>query len=186
MLDASAPVVGVVASFRLVKDHDLLLGAVERCRRALPAVCFVLVGEGAERARIERRVCELGLRSVVRFLGLRPDGPELASAFDLAVLCSREEGLPNALLEAMAAGTPVVATAVGGVCDLVEDGVTGFLVSKRAPSALAAAILRALDGEESGSAVAQRARERAARDYAPERLRSEVLALYQALASSDI
>ena len=114
-------------------------------------MCFVLVGEGAERERIECRVAELGLRSVVRFLGARLDSPELASAFDVAVLCSREEGWPNALLEAMAAGTPVVATAVGGVCDLVEDGVTGLLLEERDPAGLAATILRALEGSRSGS-----------------------------------
>jgi glycosyltransferase involved in cell wall biosynthesis len=184
-LDASAAVVGVVASFRSVKDHDLLIDAVERCRRELPMVCFVLVGDGEERARIERRVAALGLTSVVRFLGARLDGPELAAAFDLAVLCSREEGLPNALLEAMAAGTPVLATPVGGVGDLIEDRVTGFLVKERTPSALAAGVLNALDGGGARRRIAERARDLVLRDYGAERLRGDILALYRALASSE-
>ena len=181
-LDGSAPVVGVVANFRLVKDHGLLIEAVERCRHARETVHFVLVGDGEERARIERRVSDRDLSSIVHFLGARPDGAELASAFDLSVLCSREEGLPNALLEAMAAGTPVVSTAVGGARDLVEDGVTGFLVPERTPSALAARMVEALDPRGPGRAIAIRAHDRVARSHSTERLRDEVVALYRALA----
>jgi glycosyltransferase involved in cell wall biosynthesis len=185
-LDACDRIVGMVANFRPVKDHDLLVDAAERCRRELPAIRFVLVGDGEGRARIERRVAALGLGSVVRFLGRRLDGPSLASAFDLAVLCSREEGLPNSVLEAMAASTPVVATAAGGVADLIEDGVTGFLIAERSPEALAAGIVRALDADGTGGRVAARAFERVARDHSAARLRDEVTSVYRSLASGQV
>ena len=181
-LDGSARVVGVVANFRPVKDHDLLIDAVAICRYARETMHFVLVGDGEERARIERRVADRDLSSVVHFLGARPDGPELASAFDLSVLCSREEGLPNALLEAMAAGTPVVSTAAGGARDLVEDGVTGFLVSERAPSALADRMLEALDPRGPARVIALRAHDNVAGSYSTERLRDEIVACYRTLA----
>jgi glycosyltransferase involved in cell wall biosynthesis len=104
----------------------------------------VIVGEGPERARLEAQAAHLGLAEQVHFVGHQQDVRPWLAAFDVCVLSSDWEGMSNAILEAMAAGLPVVATAVGGTPEVVVDGVTGFLVPPRDPQALADAILRLL------------------------------------------
>ncbi len=101
-----------------------------------------LVGDGPLRPVVEKTVVEMGLEGRVLFLGVRNDVPKLLAASDVLVLSSEYEGVPLTVLEAMAAGKPVIATAVGGVPELVEDGVTGILVPPRNPEALAQGILR--------------------------------------------
>ena len=131
-----------VARLEEQKGHAVLLDALaELHRRDLAFVC-VLAGEGSLRAALERRVAELGLTECVAFLGrLEEAGPILLAA-DAVVLPSLWEGLPLVLLEALARGRPVVASAVGGVPDVIEDGVTGRLV----PAGDAAALAEALAG----------------------------------------
>jgi glycosyltransferase involved in cell wall biosynthesis len=105
----------------------------------------VIVGDGPDRAAVESEVRRLGLDSVVRLAGVRDDVPELLATADLFVLSSRSEGLPLSILEAMAAGLPVVASSVGGVPEVVVDGETGYLVPPGDPRSLAGAIERLLD-----------------------------------------
>ncbi len=138
-------VVGIVASLLPVKDHETLIGAIARVRQGHPRIRLVVVGDGPERGRLEGRVRELGLGAYVRFAGLRPRVPSMHGLFEVSVLCSRAEGFPNSILEAMASARPVVATDVGGVHDAVEHGVTGLLVPPGDVDALAAAISRLLD-----------------------------------------
>jgi glycosyltransferase involved in cell wall biosynthesis len=127
----------VVANLRAYKGHGHLLEALAR----LPDPPHVrLVGDGPERGALEQRVAQLGLQACVSFEGQTPHAARLYEDVQFAVLCSLEEGLPNAVMEAMAAGVPVIATAVGGVPELVEDGVTGLLVPPGDPGALARAI----------------------------------------------
>jgi glycosyltransferase involved in cell wall biosynthesis len=102
----------------------------------------VLIGEGRERPALEAQARRLGL--TVRFLGERADVERLLPLMDVFVLSSREEGIPNALLEAMAAGRPCVATAVGGTPEVLADGRTGWLVPPADPAALAQALAQAL------------------------------------------
>jgi glycosyltransferase involved in cell wall biosynthesis len=129
----------VVASLRPGKGHADLLTAMASLPHP-PDVC--LIGDGGYRARIDVLRQRLGLAGVVRLAGACPDARGALAAYQFAVLPSHAEGLPNAVLEAMAAGLPVIATAVGGVPDVVVDGVTGLLVAPRAPGELAAAIER--------------------------------------------
>jgi glycosyltransferase involved in cell wall biosynthesis len=137
---ARQPATGVVvANMRAGKGHLDLLDALALLD-APPSVC--LVGDGPERPAIEERIGRLGLRGAVGLAGARPDARRLLADYQFAVLPSHHEGLPNAVLEAMAAGLPVVATAVGGVPEIVTDGVTGLLVPPRTPADLAAAIGR--------------------------------------------
>ncbi len=138
-------VVGIVASLLPVKDHETLIGAVALVRQVHPRIRLVVVGDGPERARVEARVRELGLEPQVRFAGLRPRVPSMHGLFEISVLCSRAEGFPNSILEAMASGRPVVATDVGGVHDAVEHNLTGLLVPPGDVDALAAAITGLLD-----------------------------------------
>ena len=105
----------------------------------------VIVGDGPDRPELASEARRLGLESVVQLAGERNDVPELLAASDIFVLSSRSEGLPLSILEAMAAGLPVVATTVGGVPELVLEGETGLLVPPGDPQALAGAIERLLD-----------------------------------------
>jgi glycosyltransferase involved in cell wall biosynthesis len=129
----------VVASLRAVKGHRDLLAALATMADP-PRVC--LVGDGPDRPAIAAEIGRLGLAGVVRLAGQRPDARAALRGYQFAILPSHNEGLPNAVLEAMAAGLPVVATAVGAVPDVVADGVTGFVVPPRQPAQLAAAIER--------------------------------------------
>ncbi len=138
-LPDKAFVVGTVGRLDPIKDHEGLFRAFEMVRFTTPGVQLVVVGGGPERTRLEALSGD-----GVRFLGERSDVPAIMRAFDLFVLNSRNEGISNTILEAMATGLPVVATAVGGNSELVEDGVTGWLVSPGDPTALAAAIRRGI------------------------------------------
>jgi glycosyltransferase involved in cell wall biosynthesis len=152
---AKGPVVGSVGRLAPQKDHATLLEAAA----LLPEVELVLVGDGPERPALERRAEELGLRGRVAFLGRRSDVPVLLPSFDVYVQSSRYEGLCLAVLEAQAAGVPVVATPVGGIRDTVVDGETGLLVPVGDPAAVAAAIRRLLDDRPLASELAAAAQE---------------------------
>jgi glycosyltransferase involved in cell wall biosynthesis len=120
------PEVFVEAAAMVLKDH--------------PATTFLLVGDGAKREALQAQIGRLGLGGKVLLTGLRPDVPEILAASDITVHSSTHEGLPKTVLEGMAAGTPVIATAVGGVPAVVEHGVTGLLVDPLDPAQLAQAI----------------------------------------------
>jgi glycosyltransferase involved in cell wall biosynthesis len=94
----------------------------------------MLVGDGPDRAMLEARATALGVADAVQFLGERPDVERLLPGFDVFVLSSREEGIPNALLEAMAAGRPAVVTDVGGNREVLRDGDTGWIVPAQSPA----------------------------------------------------
>jgi glycosyltransferase involved in cell wall biosynthesis len=149
------PVVGSVGRLAAQKDHATLLEAAA----LLPEVELVLVGDGPERSALERRAEELGVRGRVAFLGDRSDVPALLPSFDVYVQPSRYEGLCLAVLEAQAAGVPVVATPVGGIRDTVVDGETGLLVPVGDPAAVAAAIRRLLGDRPLALRLAAEARE---------------------------
>ncbi len=136
-----APVVGIVARLDPIKEHETLLRAAAILTATWPSLHIVIVGDGENRLSLERLCGVLGLRHRVHFAGYRSNAPNLNHAFDIAVLCSRSEGFPNTLVEAMAAGRPVVASNVGGNADAVTHGETGFLVA----AGDAPAFARALD-----------------------------------------
>jgi glycosyltransferase involved in cell wall biosynthesis len=124
-----AALIGAVG--RLTADkggQDVLIRAVGRVRETCPQVRLVMVGDGPLRPGLEQLTAQLGLTGTVIFTGLRSDVPRLLGALDVFVLPSEREALPVAVLEAMAAGLPLVATRVGGIPEVVEDGATGFLV----------------------------------------------------------
>ncbi|MBI3812628.1 MAG: glycosyltransferase [Nitrospirae bacterium] len=147
-LDSSGgPVIGHVARLTAAKDQETLLRAFARVHQSLPAARLVMVGDGELRDRLVGFAANLGLGESVRFVGFRSDVQRLLPAFDLFVLSSHEEGLPISLLEAMAAGRPVVATAVGCIPELVSNGERGLVVPPRAPENLADAILKLLSDE---------------------------------------
>jgi L-malate glycosyltransferase len=155
-LPAEAKLIGTVANLRLVKGHRYLLQAAACVVRSFPNAHFILIGEGELRAALQTQAAELGISEHVHLLGQRNDAAQLVHGFDLAVLASLHEGLPNTVLEALAAGVPVVATAVGGVPELIADGETGYLVPAADVARLAERITTILSDEDAGRRVAER------------------------------
>ena len=134
----------MVAVFRGEKGHDVLLRAVRIVSRRMP-MKLLLVGEGTTQDATRSLARELGIDGLVEFLGKRTDVDRLIAASDAFVLPSRWESLPNALVEALAGRLPAVATDVGGSPEVLEDGISGFLVPPNDPEALADAMLRMMD-----------------------------------------
>jgi glycosyltransferase involved in cell wall biosynthesis len=161
-LAADDMAVGIVANLYPVKNHAMLLRAVSHLATEWRRVRFVLVGDGAEREALQRMARDLGIAGQVLMPGRLANEPGFAGAFDIAVLTSREEGFPNWIVEAMAAGRPVVATDVGGVPDAVQHEQTGLLVPPDDDRAMAESLRRLL-GDETlrvrfGRAGSERAR----------------------------
>lgn len=139
-LKVSGFVMGAVGRLEEQKGHVYLLEALAQIQQAIPDAALVLAGDGRRREDLERRARELGVAERVRFLGTRRDLPLIYRALDLFVQPSLWEGLPLALLKAMGAGLPVLATRVSGVREVVDDGVNGRLVEPKDPEALARVI----------------------------------------------
>jgi len=143
-IPAAAPIVGVVARLEPEKGHPTLLEAWPAVLAAVPDAHLVVVGEGSRREALEAQAAELGLLGRVIFTGRRDDVPAVTAALDVAVLPSYREAQGLSILEAMALSRPVVASAVGGIPEMIEDGRTGLLVPSHDAPALAAAITRLL------------------------------------------
>jgi glycosyltransferase involved in cell wall biosynthesis len=159
---------------------DLVAAAAEVVRQ-VPAARLVIVGDGELRSQLEARVAELHLTDQVLFAGARPLS-ELArwlGAVDLFVLSSHYEGMPLSLIEAMAAGCPVVATSVGGVGDVVSDDTVGRLVPPKDPAALARAIIEVFSNHEQRRAMASAARARAISSFDVRTCYGKTTAIYQ-------
>jgi glycosyltransferase involved in cell wall biosynthesis len=163
-LDENAKVAVIVARLFPEKNHLMLLEAFANVTRRIENARLLIVGEGSERAAIEQKIRALNLETAVQVLGVRRDVPRLLAAADLFVLSSDREGLPIAVLEAMAAGKPVVATAVGDLPTVVQDGETGRLVEAKNSSAFATAIIEIL-GDLALSSKMGAAAKRAVDDY---------------------
>jgi glycosyltransferase involved in cell wall biosynthesis len=155
--------VTTVANLRRTKDYPTLLRAAVDVLAAHPDVVFLAAGQGPLEEEIRAEIETLGLGDRFRLLGYVDDAVGLLSASDVFVLGSQVEGLSIALLEAMAMGLPVVATAVGGTPEVVTDGVEGRLVPARDPSALAAAIIEVVDDPAGRSRMGAAAAARASR-----------------------
>jgi glycosyltransferase involved in cell wall biosynthesis len=169
-LDHDGPLVGNVARLAPQKDHRTLIEAA----RLVPEAEFVVAGDGELREELER----LAEGDRVRFLGARDDVPELLASFDAFAFPSLFEGLCLAVIEAQAAGVPVVATPVGGIRETVIDGETGLLVPTADPAALAAGIRRLLDDRPAAEAMAAEAKRRVRARFSIERMVEETLRLY--------
>lgn len=180
-LDPDTRLVGIIGRLAPVKNHEDFLAAAEQVAGGRKDVRFIVVGDGERRAALEREAARRGLLpGAVFFLGQRSDLARIYADVDVVTLCSVNEGLPMALVEAMACGKPVVATDVGAVRDLLEDGRAGVIVPPRDPAALAGAILAVLNGTETTALLSRRARE-AAHRYRVENLVAKTRALYASL-----
>jgi glycosyltransferase involved in cell wall biosynthesis len=131
-----------VARLDDLKDHSTALRAVKRAAEHCPRLRLVVIGEGPEEPAIRRQVQDLGIDRFVRLLGLRKDVPSLLPSADVLLLSSKSEGIPLTVIEGMAARLPVVATNVGGLAEMVEEGATGFLSPAHDDEGLARSLLR--------------------------------------------
>lgn len=160
-----AKVVGIVGKLSPVKGHRHFLESAALVSRARDDVRFLVVGDGPEREKLERRAGELGVADSVRFAGVRENVPEVMGLMDVLVLSSLSEGSPNVVLEGMAAGLPIVATRVGGVPELVRDGETGLLVEPGDAAGMAEAALALLDDPGRADAMGKAGRATALDEY---------------------
>lgn len=182
----ASPEVRIVTVARLVpqKGLPILLETARRVSRSHPGVRFEVLGEGPDRAMLEDRARQMGVSDVVRFPGVVTDVTRKLTEYDLFVLPSLWEGMPIALLEAMVAGRPIIATAVSGSAELVLDGETGRLVPPGDAEALAAVIEELLRDPQSAVDMAARARDRVRRDFSIDRMVSSNVAVYRDLLAS--
>jgi glycosyltransferase involved in cell wall biosynthesis len=167
------------------KGFDCLLDAFRPFALEHPRGKLVIAGEGPQRQELEKKSEELRIPDRVLFTGLVPSPWPILAAADIFVLPSLYEGMPNALLEAMAAALPVVATPVGAVPEMITDGEEGLLVPPDDPEALTAALERLAWSPDLRRELGRRARERVERFYAPERTMEKLEALYESLLGEE-
>jgi glycosyltransferase involved in cell wall biosynthesis len=181
-----APVVVSVARFAANRGHEQLLAGFGQLLGRLPEARLLLVGKGERRERLEQLVAELGLGHRVIFTGYRDrDLPQVLAAADcFALMAAGSDESCRAALEAMAAGRPVVARAVGALPETVVDGETGLLVGDESPGAVAAALGTILGDRARARAMGEMARRRAAEEFSPERSVTIVEAVYRRVAAS--
>lgn len=177
-LAADVPLVGAVGRIVPIKDLTTMLHALTR----LPGVHLVLVGEGSQRPELEVLAVSLGLGGRVHFPGWADDVAAWMADLDVVALSSRNEGTPVALIEALAAGRPVVATSVGGVPFVVRDGRNGWLVPPADPAALAEALQACLADPLEGARRAAAGRAEVLPRFAAARLVSDIRSLYREVA----
>jgi glycosyltransferase involved in cell wall biosynthesis len=178
--DPGRRLVAQVGRLEPQKDYPTFLAAASRVVAELADVDVVVAGEGAQRAELEALGSRLGMAGRLRFLGLRHDVPALLGGVDVLALTSLYEGLPNVVIEAMAAGAVAVATDVGGCHELIASGETGILVPPGDVDAVAGAMLQVLRSPELGRRLAAAARRRVESDLSVEAMVGQTAAAYEA------
>ncbi len=182
-IDDAETVIGTLANFRKEKHYPFLLDAFRRIRRQYPRTRLMCVGGGPDFDAIRSQAEELGLRDAI-FTGYVEDVAGHLSAMDLFVFCSLHEGLPNAILQAMAMELPIVSSAVGGICELITDGKEGFLVPPDDKDAFLKAVVDLLDHPERGAVFGRRAREKVLASFSLEAMVEGYDRLFRQLVSS--
>lgn len=170
--------VGCVARLAKEKDFPTFIRALDLARRALPALHGIVVGDGPLRPQIESAAAAAGLAGVLRLVGERKDIGDILQAFDVFLLTSVIEGMPNVVLESQLVGTPVVATAAGGTVDLIQHGETGLLAPIGDAPGLARGIVQVLTDRGLHSRISAAARDRVLRLYTAERFVQRTEELY--------
>jgi len=176
-----APIVGTVADLFPWKGHVTFMRAAKIVHEMRTEVRFLIVGDGPDLDKLQRLAGELNIADVTIFAGPRRDIPDLLALMSVFVLSSLTEGLPNAVIEAMACACPVVATKVGGTPELIDHGENGYLIPSEDPPALAEKALRILDDPELGSKMGADARQKVLDAFSIERVVENMRGLYAEL-----
>lgn len=161
-----------------VKGHAVLIDAARVISACIGEVHFILIGDGPLRSRLEDQAREAKLENLVHFVGRRNDTAELLGCADLFLFPSLAEGMPNAVLEAAAAGLPIVATSVGGIPEIIENGLNGILVPPGDSQALADASLRLLSNHELSSQLGRAAQATIQAKFGFDKLADALTGLY--------
>lgn len=178
--------IGTVGRLDWYKAHKYFLEAARKIKLVMPDSHFLIVGGGGERAALERQAEKLGLSSCVTFAGHRRDIPAILSGLDIFALSSVSEGFGRVVVEAMAAGKPVVATRVGGIPEIVQDGVTGRLVPPANPVALAGAVVELLRDKSKAAALGAAGRLRASDLFGAEKNVKTTESLYGKVLDAEL
>ena len=178
-----APIIGIVSRLVPIKAHEVFLDAARAILKDMPEARFAIAGEGERRADLQRLASASPLAGRVHFLGWRHDTVALYAGLDLTILTSDNEGMPVTIIESMASGVPVVATHVGGIPDLIRDGVNGYLVPPRNPEAVARAALAILQNPSRRAAMAVAARASVVPEYEVETLVARMDRLYHEIVT---
>lgn len=171
-------VIGTVGHITRQKGYHVLIAAIPQILRAHPAAKFLFVGRGLLRERLEKQASELGVAPRIRFAGIRRDVPAVLNCFDVFVLPSLWEGFGTAIIEAMACGVPVVASRVGGIPEIIEDGSTGLLVPPGRAELLAEAVIRLLDKPRKARELARRGRTSVTERFGIKKMTQSVAKVY--------
>jgi len=184
-LPENGPIVGAVARLEPEKGHPTLLEAWPTVLAGRPDATLLVIGEGSRHEALAAQAAALGLGSRVVFTGRRDDVPAVTAALDVAVLPSYREAQGLSILEAMALSRPVVATSVGGIPEMIEDGVTGLLVPPHDAPALGAAILRLLDDHPLADMLARNAHDLVHERFCVELMVRAIESIYDEAVSSE-
>lgn len=176
--------IACVGNFRPEKDHDNLVHAVAAIKNEIAGVKFLLIGQDPKQKEIEALVQELGLEDYFVFTGPRQDIPEVLSVVDAFVLPSRSEGMPRALMEAMAMALPVVATDAGGTVELIENYISGIIVPKKNPDALAVGLMKVISDASLRRRIGPAARERILTEFSLNSMVDRYISFYQAMVAN--
>ncbi|MGA3056683.1 MAG: glycosyltransferase [Candidatus Limnocylindrales bacterium] len=183
LIPEEAPIVGVVARLEAEKGHRTLIDAWPDVLAAVPNAWLLVIGEGSERDALEAEAATLGVSERVVFTGRREDVPAVTAALDVSVLPSYREAQGLSVLEAMALSRPVVASNVGGIPEMIEDGVTGLLVPPNDCGALAAAIVRLLTDHPFADMIARRGHDLVHERFCIELMVNSIETLYDEAAA---
>ena len=170
--------VGIVARLVPVKDIPNFLHAAERVAKCHADTYFLVIGDGELREALEKQARESCISERILFLGYRRDLARIYADLDVVTLCSLNEGLPVSIIEGMSSGKCIVATTVGGVPDLIQEGETGYLVEPQQPEQLAVALCKALESAENRQQLGRNARQSARNRFHIRRLVADIERLY--------
>lgn len=180
-LTEDVPLIGTVAILRMKKGYHVLLDAVPLILKDVPEAVFVFAGDGPQRENISTRIAGLDVAKNVILLGLRGDVPDILKSLDLFVLPTQQEALGTAFLEAMAMEKPVIGTDVGGVREVITDGVNGYLVEPQNPSALAEKAVTLLRDKDLARKMGAEGRRIVEGTYTAEKMCQGMFSLYASL-----
>ena len=180
-LKSDAPLIGTVAILRLKKGHHILLDAIPAVLEKIPDASFVFAGDGPQKQNILNKIQNMRLTGSVFLLGLRKDIPEILKSIDIFVLPTLQEALGTSFVEAMAMGKPVIGTDVGGVSEVIKNGVNGYLVEPDNPLALANAIIGALQDNEKLNIMGIEGRKIVEQNYTVKKMCEKMHGIYTSL-----